>query len=217
MALRTAEDFEDAMASEMGWRRTELQALRSAINGLPAADLDRPHGRMLLRAGVALTYSHWEGFAKQACQHYLDYVAIRRLKYKELRPELVATALRPVLERSVRDQDEMFAFAADVLNVGESRARMPRTGVVDTGSNLRFDRLIQILESLGVSTSPFETRENLINVRLCDSRNKVAHGEFLVPKRDAVLELISLVLQMLQDLRNSLENLVSTQGYRAAN
>lgn len=215
MAIRTAEEFEDALASEMAWRRMELQALKSAVVSLPATELDRPHARMVMRAGVALAYAHWEGFAKQACQFYLDYVAIRRLKYKELRPELIATALRPIFEKSVREQSELLNFASGALALGESRARIPRTGVVDSGSNLRFDRLLQILDSLGVPPAPFETRENLINVRLCDARNQIAHGEFLVPTRDSVLELIGLVLEMLVDLRNSLENLVRTSGYRA--
>lgn len=215
MGVRTSEEFADALDSAFSWRRTELHALKTTVEGLADSELDRPYSRMVLRSGVALIYAHWEGFAKQACQTYLDYIARRRLRYRELRPELVSTAVRPLLERSMRERADLLAFARDLMSIGEVRAKLPRTGVVDTGSNLRFERLAEILVALGLDSAPFATRQHLIDVRLCDARNAIAHGDFALPDRDGVLELHSIVIAMMGELRSQLNNAVVTQGYRA--
>lgn len=215
MAKSTPEEFTDALYSALSWRRAELQVLKSLVSELDAGELDKPYARMVLRSGVALLYAHWEGFAKQILQYYLDYVAKRRLRYRELRPELVITAVRPVLERSVRDKQSLGAFAKKLFSLAESRASLPKTGVVETGSNLRYERLVEILSALGLDAGPFETRQNLIDVRLCDARNDIAHGGFSVPDRTGLLELIDIVLNMMNELLTQVSNAVAMKAYRS--
>lgn len=215
MAKSTPEEFADALYAAISWRRTELQALKSMLVELAPEDLERPRARMLLRSGIALLYAHWEGFSKQVLQDYLTYVARRRLKLGELRPELVATAMKSTLERSIKDRGALADLSRQIFTIADERARLPRSGVVETGSNLRYKRLVDILIALGLDTSDFETRQHLIDVRLCDARNEIAHGGFAVPDRDGVLELIGIVLQMMGDLLVQLTNAVAMKQYRA--
>lgn len=214
MTAKTPEEFSDDLDAAFSWRRTELHALKSTIEPLVDNELDRPYPRMILRASVALAYAHWEGYAKQACQHYLDYVAQRRLKLRELRPELVATSLRPMLEKSMKSRDDLMVLSGNINSIGDERAKIPRAGVVETGSNLRFERLSTILLALGLSQEPYVTRQHLIDVRLCDARNEIAHGGAALPAKDGALELLEIVLEMMDALRTQLTNAVVTGDYR---
>src|SRR5436305_1182739 len=98
MAATTPEEFGDDVDQAFSWRRTEMQSLRGEVEKLDALSEVKPYGRMILRAGVALLYAHWEGFVKQTCQHYLDYVARRKLTYRQLNPPLAATSVRALTE-----------------------------------------------------------------------------------------------------------------------
>ena len=54
-----------------------------------------------LRAGIALLYAHWEGFIKNAAEHYLQYVALKKLTYQELNCGFVALAMKQRLDECV--------------------------------------------------------------------------------------------------------------------
>jgi hypothetical protein len=211
----TPEEFADDLDDGLQWRRSELASLRTAVEKLAAADETKPYGRMLLRAGVALLYAHWEGYAKESCQHYLDYVALRKLKYTELSRPFAMTALRPLSERAGKVPDDLSRLLDLVLREGDERARMPRQGVVETGSNLRYDTFVRILGHLGLDPSPFETRQQLIDQRLCDGRNDIAHGKAVFPTRESLLELQEIVIDMMEKLRSQLIAAVFAKAYRA--
>lgn len=214
MAAKTPEEFSDDLDAAFAWRRVELHALKSQVSSLIDAELSRPYPRMILRASVALTYAHWEGFTKQACQHYVDYIAQRRLKFRDLHPELAATSLRPILEKSIKNRADLLALAAGIADMPDERARIPRVGVVETGSNLRFERLTEMLSALGLSREPYATRQHLIDVRLCDMRNEIAHGAATLPTKNGALELLGLVLEMMDTLRTQLTNSIAARDYR---
>ncbi|REE04156.1 MAE_28990/MAE_18760 family HEPN-like nuclease [Citricoccus muralis] len=216
MAAQTTEAFADGLDQAFSWRRMEIEAMRTEVQRLNPDQLHRPYSRMILRSSVALLYAHWEGYSKQVLQAYLDYVAKRRLKYGELRSELVVTAMRPKLERMVVDMEFAKSFLGDLSKLESQRAQLPKRGVVDTGSNLRYKRFAGILAALGLDIAPFETRQHLIDVRLCDARNDIAHGGESVPDPNGVLELITIVVEMMSELSTQLSNAAAQSAYRAS-
>lgn len=217
MAATTPEEFADDLDNGLAWRRSELAALRSEIEKLTPDIESRPRGRMLLRAAVALLYAHWEGFVTQGCQSYLDYVARRRLKFSELNSAFQMTAVRPIAVRATRSPDDLALIASLVAGPGDARALIPRTDVVSSGSNLRYDRLIEMFARVGLSSGSFDVRRHLIDQRLCDARNEITHGKDHFPTGAAVLELQDLVVGMLEEVRGLLQNAVAMGEYRAPN
>lgn len=215
MAASTPEEFNDDLDAALQWRRIELAALRSDVDQLTDDTELRPRGRMLLRAGVVLLYAHWEGFSKQAFQHYLDYVVRRRLAYRDLSPGLVRTAARFMSEQAGKDPEALTSLAGVLAGDGTQRARIPRSGVVDTGANLRHERVSAILGALGLDAAMFETKQQLIDLSLCDARNEVAHGRDRVPDRHTVLDLHRVVIEMMERVRTELSNAVALGSYRA--
>ena len=75
MRIHTAEQLEEALDSELAWRRKELTDVHSSVHGNVGSTQS-----MLIRAGVALLYAHWEGGIKGLCAHYLTFIGTSRPK-----------------------------------------------------------------------------------------------------------------------------------------
>lgn len=211
----TTEELGDNLADSLQWRRSELQVLRSQVRSIAKRSESSPAGRSVLRSSVVLIYAHWEGFVKQACQSYLDYVAIRKLKYNELAAPLVETSVRGLVARASSNTDDLTTLARLVVGTGDARASIPRKGVVETRSNLRHDVLVDILGALGLEARDFSTEANLIDRELCDTRNDIAHGKNSFPDVGAVEQLFDRVLDMMERLRDLVMASAATKAYRA--
>lgn len=215
MAASTVDELVDALDACFQWRRTELAALRTDVERTARRVKGHPpRDRMVLRAAVALIYAHWEGFVKDACQHYLDFVARRKLRYRELSDPFLHTSLRRMIAGTSTAPETLAKLTAAILTGGEGRAHMSRHGIVDTRSNLRYETVCGILSALGLPLGVIETREQLINRKLCDARNAIAHGRSTFPDRDDVLELHRQVLEMMEHLRHVILEAVDEGAYR---
>lgn len=213
MPARDPEELGDDLDSDLAWRRTEMHAIRSDVEGISKSAENTPRSRALLRAGVALLYAHWEGYAKQACQGYLDYVAHRKLQASELNDAFVMLAVRHAMKQAEHDAQR----AQNVLNFvrkEDLRPTIPRNDVIKTEANLRHATLERLLASLGLPFAPFELKSQLIDRSLCDARNDIAHGRALFPSRDDFLALHSEVLAMMESLRDAIAAAVAAKSYR---
>lgn len=215
MVASTTTELGDLLDDCFQWRRTELAALRAEIERTNrAASPHAPRDRMVLRAAVALIYAHWEGFVKDACQHYLDFVAKRRLKYRELSDPWLHTSLRRTVSSGSGTSDTVDRLAAAIRSGGAERAPLARKGVVETRANLRHDTVCEIMNALGLPLGMIETRAQLIDRRLCDARNSVAHGRATFPEPSDALDLHREVLEMMEYVRNAVISAAETAGYR---
>lgn len=165
MPARTPEELTGDLDASLAWRRAELTVIRGDVQKAAKTGGAAPRERMLLRAAVVLLYAHWEGFLREACQGYLDYVARLRLKYTELSRPLAQTAIKQLAARTVDRHDESLEALTEAVLSVTARARMSRKNVVDTRGSLDYDALERILEALGIETSVFVTKRSLIDIR----------------------------------------------------
>ncbi len=114
------------------------------------------------------------------------------------------------------DQKARAEISEIVRQTGQPRLNLGRAKLVDTKSNLRSQVLKEILQSLGVSNESFETKQRLIDVVLCDRRNEIAHGRANFPPPVEVLELVSQVLGMMEEIRDLAISQVTTKSYLAS-
>lgn len=216
MAASTLEELGDDLDRSLHWRRTELAALKTQIERLRPTEETLPLGRAILRGSVTLMYAHWEGFTKDALQAYVDFVAIRRLGYADLSDAFACLSLEWAAERLTRREDIGRKHLIDLVRTGPSmRARIPRSEVVVTESNLRFAVLERILTRMGLETSAFATRSQWIDRSLCDQRNEVAHGKDNFPRAGDVLSLHSDLIPMLEHVRDLVLDAASQGRYRS--
>lgn len=215
MALNTPEDIEDSLDQSFSWRRIELQALKAAISSAEKQAPGAPLTRALARSGVTMLYAHWEGFVKDACQAYVDFIAKRRLKCAELNDGLLTTVLVALGRRALAgDEAGVRELVGAIRSPDSSRAFIPKKTIVDTKSNLRFSVLSEILTGIGFSIDDFATKNQLIDKSLCDGRNSVAHGRDYFPDPGSFEELHADVIDMMEKLRDIIMASVRMKTYR---
>lgn len=216
MTVRTVAELQNSLDDNLSWRRIELAVMATEIERAERTSPGAPLARALARSGIALLYAHWEGYTKDACQHYVDFVTMRKLRYGELSDGFVLTALRELLRRVFNgDPDAEIDLLEAVRRPAMARARIPRKTAVNTKSNLRHEVLIEILSLVGLPSQRVSTKRNLIDRSLCDARNDIAHGRDHYPTVESFTVLRTEVLEMLEWLRDGLLENARTQAYRA--
>lgn len=217
MSVRTVGELGDRLDEGIGWRRIELQALKSAISEAERKSSGSPLSRALARSGVALLYAHWEGYIKDSCTAYVDFIARRRLRCGELNDGLLRTVLESLAKRMATGDEEAREFLFDAIRRPDtSRARIPKSSMVETKSNLRFQVLAEILLKIGLSSDDFATKDKLIDVTLCDSRNSIAHGRDYFPSPEDFPELMDEVIGMMEQVRDLILSAARLNAYRRA-
>lgn len=213
MSVRTIEELSDFLADDLAWRKKELATLRGLVE---KKDLMESRRNALLRCGVTMLYAHWEGFIKTSGSAYLQFVSMQRLLYSELSPNFVAVGIRHLLQtasmsRKARDHNALVNF---FLTRMSERSSISYKTVVNTESNLSSTVFREVVEKLGLDYTPYEAREKLIDEKLLNSRNSIAHGSYLQTDVDGYIEMQEQVLGMMELFRNQIENSAITRTYR---
>lgn len=210
MKARTEAEVLELLDEEFAWRRKELSEVSADVSS--AARNSRP---ARVRAGTTLLYAHWEGFVKAASEAYVEFVACRRLQYKQLCPGFLALALRTRLRAfaSTDDVSAHVAFVEFILGDLGSHARLPKLGAIKTGANLNSQRLKAIILTLGLDYSPFELKEKLIDGQLLDWRNRIAHGKLMCPTLTDFELLYRETSDMLRNFKDQISNAVARRTY----
>jgi MAE_28990/MAE_18760-like HEPN len=210
--LRTVQQLQDCLDEGFAWRLKEVADLKvSTRRNTSLAQAT------LLRAGVPLLYAHWEGFVKQSSQDYLTFVANQRLSYGELSSCFVVFGAKKHLANLVqaRRADVNIAAVEFFRTCLVDRADLALSGVVNTEHNLNANVFANIAVSVGVATDPYEPYFNLIDESLVARRNKIAHGEHLDLNANDFRLLADNVINLLRMYKTNLENLASTEAFRA--
>lgn len=215
MPVRTVDELEDRLDEGMAWRRVELQALKAAISDAEQRSPASPLTRALARSGITMLYAHWEGYVKDSCSAYVEFITVRRLRCDELSDGLLRTVLESLGKKAVAgDEEALQALFDAVRRPTDSRARIPKTSMVDTKSNLRFKVLCDILLQIGFSAETFHTKDKLIDKSLCDRRNSIAHGREDFPAPGDFTDLLTDVLEMMDQVRTLVMAGARLKSYR---
>lgn len=208
--IRTLDQLQEALDTEMGWRIKEISAVKLATK---TEDESR---KVFVRAGVAIVYAHWEGFIKAASEAYLNYVGNQGHAYRDLKSCFAVLGLKGKLallthSRQAKPKIDAFDF---VLGELDEPARISMSSAVDTESNLTSKVFANIATALDIETGSYETKFHLIDESLVRRRNKIAHGEYLDLGADDFRTLADEVLQMMRNYKTDLENAASMKSYR---
>jgi hypothetical protein len=218
MPVRTIDELQDRLDEGISWRRLELQALKAAISDAEKRSPASPLTRALARSGITMLYAHWEGYIKDSCNAYVEFVTVRRLRCDELSDGLLRTVLESLGKRVIAGDEEALQALVDAIRrPSESRARISKGTMVDTKSNLRFKVLCDILLHIGFSTEDFLTKDKLIDKSLCDRRNSIAHGREDFPPPGDFTDLLAGVMEMMEQVRDQIMAGARLKSYKRTN
>jgi hypothetical protein len=214
MKIRTQEQLADRLSRDLAWRKKELSILFSLVrknrNNHPTLEL-------MLRSGATILYAHWEGFVRASATAYLQYVASRRLRYRDLVIPLRAVALEQkfnISSQSVHGE-RLIEIADFILNHQDRKCHISWKKAVHTHSNLKSTVFKGIVLRLGLDYSLYETKEKLIDRVLLHYRNNIAHGKGLYPAYEEYEQMHWEVISLMELYRNQIENAAFTEAYKA--
>lgn len=210
MKIRSTVELSQFLADALAWRKLEISAIFGQIAAAPSEQV-RNTGR---RAGVAILYAHWEGFAKEASEAYLDFAFRSGGKLGNLLTCFTGVAFHGRI-RAVQASKHASGVLPVVELLLESQAEKSALfkGSVDTESNLSSAVLCDILAAVGLDYSRWESRELLLDGSLLEARNEIAHGKRRSIDDATYLQLQALVLSMLDDLKVEVEDAAVSKSF----
>lgn len=204
MKIKTQENLTDFLNKELSWRKKELFTLFDNVKKNSGSKFQDT----ALRAGIVLLYAHWEGFIKCASEAYLEYVISKRLKYKDLDFCFVAIAAKQkIYEFNQTNKSTIHKqFVEFLLCEQNNKAIINKENIIKTQSNLNSDILKEMMTSIGLDYTEYETKSNLIDEQLLKHRNDVAHGQRIGFDLKDYLTLHEEVKKMLEKFKTDIEN-----------
>lgn len=219
MKIRSLLEFETALDREFTWRRQEITTLKFALTSARHHQLD-----VFFRSGVVLLYAHWEGLVKFGAKAYLAYINHQSPSYPSMGTSFLFFAVKEALDSSGKinlNNYAVFEKTRDFFTVPhQHKFSVNAESYIATreNQNLTSTEFKAIVCKLGLTYLPiYELREKLIDDKLLDYRNRVAHGESLRDDIDnpvGTFDVLSdKVLELLDALCDQLRQAVKTKSY----
>jgi len=170
----TEQDLSDIFDTDLNWRRKELSDLKIAIKSADATGK-----RALLRAVIAMSYAHWEGYVRNCADRYFEHLTLRKKPFAEFERQIYVNSFLAridVLHQSRVGLEARCKLVNDILDGTGGRFSYLNPELIDTKSNLNTDVIKDICTICGVESAYFEERRFFLDVILLKRRNAIAHG-----------------------------------------
>jgi hypothetical protein len=167
---------QEEISDNLDRRRFEITNLRRVL----LSYVGKPLESTVVRMAIPLLYANWEGYVKEVCQLYLEYIERSGTKNCELKADLLgylwSSSLRPltgglnfekkkaIAELALHRMDDCVKFSENERNI-------------HTKANLKFEVLQDIADHLCFNISLLNTYKRHLN-SLVKLRNNIAHGSF---------------------------------------
>jgi hypothetical protein len=198
---------------DLTWRRKELSDLKSAIKAA-----DPPAKPVLLRAIIAMSYAHWEGYIRTCANRYFEHLTLRKKKFEEFERQIYVNSILSRLDALHRGRislEERCKLINDILDGRDGRFSYINPELVDTRSNLSTDVIKDICIICGVESVLFEENRIFLDTLLLKRRNAIAHGQQEYIQADEIDNFVANILALMGIFRNLLENKVYAKAYAA--
>lgn len=209
--LRTVSLFVSELDRELSWRKHDISAVAGA--------LDKARGKAreaLVRALIAVTYAHWEGFNKAALIAYADHITLQGKSYGSLRRSLSGLKATEIVQNLSEIKRKIFtsAILLERLHLIENqKANINLHSRFSKIGNLNYELFAEMISFFGIDPLSYATKAALIDESLLKSRNSIAHGDFLAIDEIKARALSKEVLSMLDRIKEDLSDAAFLKSY----
>ncbi|MCK9187831.1 MAG: MAE_28990/MAE_18760 family HEPN-like nuclease [Acidithiobacillus sp.] len=181
-----------------------------------AADSVSRHA--LLRALVAMSYAHWEGYVRTCATRYFEHLTLRKKTFSDYERQIYINSVLGRLDALYQSRTsikERCTLINDILDGAGRRFAHINQDLIDTRSNLNTDVTKDICLICGIDSEHFEDKRTFIDLLLLKRRNAIAHGQQAFIPVEEIDDFVANVLSIMRVFRNLLENKVYTKAYAA--
>jgi len=209
--IKTIDEFQTLLDHEFSWRLKEIASLKIVVRVS-----DSMTKTTAVRAAIPLLYGHWEGFIKNASTYYLEFINSQSLRYCDLKTCFIVFGVKKRLHELIDSKNSEVSIAAlqFLRDEMEEKIKLKIDSAIRTEFNLSSKVFRNIATSIGLDTSKFEARFNLIDESLLNRRNHIAHGEYLDIDGDDFRGLADEIIILLRAFKTDIENAVTLEEYK---
>lgn len=191
--MKNLDLFTDAIELDIGWRKKELSNLLLMYND--------SNKEIVIKASILLLYSHWEGYIKNICKLYLEFVSSQSLKLVELNDNFKAISLKGRISEvykssstlTMKNELNFLELIKDDSNktfkLKINFKKEKDKSIINTEDNLSFGVFTSFQDIIGIGEKEcLKTKKMYIDNKLLNSRNKIAHGS-KIDKDDNEIDL----------------------------
>ncbi|GAA0275426.1 hypothetical protein LNAOJCKE_1046 [Methylorubrum aminovorans] len=203
--------FQSALAETVDRRRLEISAVKRVATAFENGTLQSTAYLM----AVPMLYAHWEGFVKEAVQMYIEYIENLSLSPGDAHPTVFSFMLRKKVQGLIAQQsvERMADFATWVIANATSPLSFSDKNI-ETRSNLSFDALKDICDSVRVDVSRIKSEKKKIDA-LVHRRNNAAHtGRAQQVDREKIEGDAVLVMSLITTFEAILNESVVQESFR---
>lgn len=214
-----AESFSARISDDWLWREKELRDLDAQIL--------RQKSVINMKAGIVLTYAHWEGHFKLCASQLLSFieqgVSRKLFKWTDVRPEIRHRILFCNYRFSSisKQSNETFITYLNALNEDRYNDILKaKDQIIMIDDNLNSMRAEAVCKNLGVEHSWCSLRKIIIDERILEFRNAIAHGSKRLRSGDEIDVLnadISSAIDegrsLIRETRNHFDNCIITKRF----
>lgn len=166
---------------------------------------------------IPMLYAHWEGFAKEVLQLYVEFIEKSVVPQREVHSNLLAYSWSGSfrkLQTTLTHDKKVELIERFLGSLTEALAFDRRERDIDTKSNLLFHVLEELARFLCLDIEPMRGQSKKLNA-LVNRRNNIAHGgrEQKIEDSD-IEEYRALVIGLMEQLEKVLESAVQSSTYR---
>ncbi len=179
-------------------------------------------GSIGIKAGILITYSHWEGHFKCCASELLSFISegIRRklFKWTDIRADIRQRILFCSYRRSSLSGQTADTFISHLNALHDDRhtkALSAKDEVIMVDDNLSSARAEAICRNLGVDYSWCVLKKVVIDERLLEHRNAIAHGSVRLRSGDEMdfsstdlPKTIEEIRNLIRETKNRFENAI---------
>lgn len=199
------EEFEMTLDKDLAWRRKELTNLFLLYND--------ENKNIIIKSSILFIYSHWEGYIKNSCKLYLEFVSNQSIPLCDLTENFSAISLKGRMKESFNSCESLTLVnelllmklinedSNKVFKVSDKFKKNEKDkSIVNTKDNLNFKVLSSLFEIVGIGKRDcIATKEVYIDDKLLNNRNKISHGV----KVDSAYNEFDLDIDNVKEIRNT--------------
>lgn len=176
--INTIEQLTKKIDKEMAWRKKDLSGIKFDLEAVQFAK-DNKIKERYIKYGIVILYSHWEGAVKNIAEYYLNFVSCQKLRYSDLKKNFLMLGIKNLIDETskTKKSTKRTELIETVFSKQNEESKIPINDIISAKSNLNFEILKEILITIGISIEPFSIYEVLIDEKLLQNRNFIAHGD----------------------------------------
>ena len=210
--IRTYEDLENIINSNSQKRKREIVSLKNICN---SSDKNKNtyEQSVLLKSLVVISYSHFEGFVKDATKSYFDFLNTVSLKSNNVNLKLLSSHIQYLYLSNTLNKVDLMETVQNLLERSIT-ITYKSDFFSDTESNLKYEVLQKMLVRSGFDGDSFLDEKVFIDNVILLNRNNFAHGDSLYNvDKEISYQIADKIIDYIDLYSNIILNAVANKSY----